>query len=54
MFVRPSFVSNDRLLTALGCASHDNGWIVTDATGRTSVRGVWAAGNAVKPEKPRS
>ncbi len=49
VFVRPSFVPNDRLLAALGCASHDNGWIVTDATGRTSVRGVWAAGNAVNP-----
>ena len=35
--------------TALGCASHDNGWVVADATGRTSVPGVWAAGNAVNP-----
>ena len=37
------------MLTALGCATHDNGWVVVDATGRTSVPGVWAAGNAVNP-----
>ena len=33
----------------LGCATHDNGWVAVDATGRTSVAGVWAAGNAVNP-----
>ena len=49
MFVRPRFVPNDTLLTGLGCATHDNGWVVADATGRTSVPGVWAAGNAVNP-----
>ena len=49
VFVRPQFVPHDTLLTALGCATHDNGWVVVDATGRTSVPGVWAAGNAVNP-----
>jgi thioredoxin reductase len=49
VFVRPAFVPNDDLLTALGCATHDNGWVVADPTGRTSVAGVWVAGNAVNP-----
>ena len=26
-----------------------NGWITADATGRTSVPGVWVAGNVVDP-----
>jgi thioredoxin reductase len=49
VFVRPRFVPNDALLTGLGCATHENGWVVADTTGRTSVPGVWAAGNAVNP-----
>ena len=49
VFVRPHFVPNDDLLVGLGCAIHDNGWVATDATGRTSVPGVWAAGNGVNP-----
>ncbi|MBA3783774.1 MAG: NAD(P)/FAD-dependent oxidoreductase [Nocardioides sp.] len=49
VFVRPHFVPNDDLLVRLGCATHDNGWVAADATGRTSVPGVWAAGNAVNP-----
>jgi thioredoxin reductase len=49
VFVRPRFVANDHLLTAAGCATGDTGWITVDATGRTSVAGVWAAGNAVNP-----
>ncbi|HET7476734.1 MAG TPA: NAD(P)/FAD-dependent oxidoreductase [Dermatophilaceae bacterium] len=49
VFVRPHFVPNDDLLVRLGCAIHDNGWVAADATGRTSVPGVWAAGNAVNP-----
>lgn len=49
LFVRPQFVPNDTLLTDLGCARRDNGWIAVDATGATSVPGIWAAGNAVNP-----
>jgi thioredoxin reductase len=49
VFLRPRFVPHDSLLTGLGCATHHNGWVVVDATGRTSIPGVWAAGNAVNP-----
>ena len=49
VFVRPRLVPNDTLLTDLACATDTNGWVVVDATGRTSVPGVWAAGNAVNP-----
>jgi thioredoxin reductase len=49
VFVRPTFVANSDLLVALGCATHDDGWVVADGTGRTSVPGVWAAGNAANP-----
>ena len=49
VFVRPRFVPNDTLLTDLGCATDTNSWVVVDATGRTSIPGVWAAGNAVNP-----
>jgi thioredoxin reductase len=49
VFVRPRFEPNDTLLTGLGCATHDSGWVVADAAGRTSVPGVWAGGNAVNP-----
>jgi thioredoxin reductase len=49
VFVRPRFVPNDALLTELGCAVSDQGWVVVDPTGQTTVPGVWAAGNAVNP-----
>jgi len=49
VFVRPRLVPNNGLLLALGCAVDDRGWVVTDAAGRTTVSGVWAAGNAVNP-----
>jgi len=49
VFVRPRFVANDTLLTDLGCAVHDNGWVVVDPVGQTTVSGVWAAGNATNP-----
>jgi len=49
LFVRPRFVPNSGLLDALGCAADENGWVATDGTGRTSVPGVWAAGNAANP-----
>ncbi|SFF83026.1 Thioredoxin reductase [Actinoplanes philippinensis] len=43
LFVRPRLVPADGLLTALGAVVADQ------RTGRTSVPGVWAAGNAVDP-----
>ena len=49
LFVPPRFVPNDGLLVGLGCAVDDDGWVVVDNVGRTSVPGVWAAGNVVNP-----
>jgi thioredoxin reductase len=49
VFVRPGFAPNSALLTSLGCAADDHGWVVADATGRTSVPGLWVAGNAANP-----
>ncbi|HEY3527715.1 MAG TPA: NAD(P)/FAD-dependent oxidoreductase [Nocardioides sp.] len=49
VFVRPDLAPNGALLTDLGCAVHDNGWVTVDQTGETSVAGVWAAGNATNP-----
>ncbi|NJP89432.1 NAD(P)/FAD-dependent oxidoreductase [Nonomuraea sp. FMUSA5-5] len=48
-FLVPRMVPQDELLTGLGCAKDDGGWVVTDRTGRTSVPGVWAAGNVIDP-----
>ncbi len=45
LFVPPRFVPNDALLVELGCDLDDNGWAVIDSNGRTSVAGVWVAGN---------
>jgi thioredoxin reductase len=49
IFVRPRFVPNNDVLNTLGCAMDDRGWVVADPVGRTSVAGVWVAGNAVNP-----
>jgi thioredoxin reductase len=49
VFVRPRFVPNAGLLTGLGCAVDASGWVVHDPVGRTSVAGVWVAGNAADP-----
>ena len=49
VFVRPRFAPNSSLLIDLGCASDDAGWVTVDPDGRTSVPGVYAAGNAVDP-----
>jgi thioredoxin reductase len=46
VFVRPRFVPNNAMLVELGCAMDEAGWVVADATGATSVPGVWVAGNA--------
>ncbi|MGF0312904.1 NAD(P)/FAD-dependent oxidoreductase [Rhodococcus sp. IEGM1428] len=45
VFVGPTFVPNDMLLTPIGCSRLDDGWIATDPTGLTSVDGLWTAGN---------
>ncbi|RCW40063.1 thioredoxin reductase (NADPH) [Halopolyspora algeriensis] len=47
VFVGPRFVPHDELLTGLGCEVGENGWVTVDPSGRTSVPGVWAAGNVV-------
>ncbi len=50
VFIRPRNAPHaDGLLTALGCATDDAGFVVVDGTGRTSSFGVWAAGNVVDP-----
>jgi thioredoxin reductase len=50
VFVRPGNTPHpDGLLAGLGCAVDAEGFPVTDRTGRTSVAGVWAAGNVVDP-----
>jgi thioredoxin reductase len=49
LFVPPRFVPNNDLLVELGCDLDDDGWAITDATGRTSVAGVWVAGNLTNP-----
>src|ERR671939_93465 len=48
LFIPPRFVANNQLVANLGCHV-DDGWVTTDGTGRTSVPGVWAAGNLVDP-----
>jgi thioredoxin reductase len=49
VFVNPVFVPTDALLRNLGCDLTDDGWVRADPAGRTSVPGVWAAGNVVDP-----
>jgi thioredoxin reductase len=55
IFLGPRFVPNDGLLTALGATAGEafgpgaGDWVEVDPTGRTSVPGLWAAGNVVNP-----
>ena len=49
VFVRPRMVPDNDVLAGLGCALDDQGWVIADATGRTSVPGVWVAGNVANP-----
>ena len=49
LFVPPRFLPNNDLLTGLGCEVDEQGWVVTDGTGRTSVPGLWVAGNVANP-----
>jgi len=50
VFVRPgNRPHDDGLLVGLGCHLDQAGFPSVDATGRTSIPGVWAAGNVVDP-----
>ena len=49
LFVPPRFIPNSALLVGLGCDVDNDGWVTVDNSGRTSVPGVWAAGNIVDP-----
>src|SRR5689334_18984841 len=49
LFVPPRFVPHNTLLVGLGAEVDTDGWVTVDATGRTTVAGVWAAGNVVDP-----
>lgn len=49
VFVRPRLSANTALARSAGCLLDENGWPTTDETGRTSVPGIWAAGNVADP-----
>jgi thioredoxin reductase len=49
LFVPPRFVPNNKLLIDLDCEHDEDGWPITHGEGRTSVPGVWVAGNVANP-----
>jgi thioredoxin reductase len=50
VFVRPGLLPHaDGLLAGLGCELDEAGFPVADATGRSSMPGLWVAGNASDP-----
>jgi len=50
VFIRPALRANlDNPAVLLGCDLRDDGLVHTGPDGRTSVPGVWAAGNATDP-----
>jgi thioredoxin reductase len=50
VFMRPSLRPHaEGLIEALGCQVGEDGFVRVDATGQTSVSGVWVAGNASNP-----
>ena len=49
LFVPPRFVPHNELLVALGADLDEAGWVRADATGATTVPGLWVAGNLVNP-----
>jgi thioredoxin reductase len=50
LFIRPSLrPRGSDLIEQLGCEADDLGFVRADTTGKTSVAGVWAAGNVANP-----
>ena len=50
LFIRPALhTRDDSLIKAVGIGVDESGFAKVDATGRTTVPGVWAAGNASNP-----
>ena len=50
LFIRPALKArDDSLIRSLGFEVDEGGIVKVDATGRTTVSGVWAAGNASNP-----
>ena len=50
VFIRPALRPQaGHLIRALGCDVDPDGFVTVDALGRTSVPGVWAAGNVADP-----
>ena len=50
LFIRPALrARDDSLIRSLGCEVDESGLARVGATGRTTVSGVWAAGNASNP-----
>ncbi len=49
VFVKPRLVPNNAILAILGCEIDAQGWVRHDASGRTSVDGVYVAGNVADP-----
>lgn len=52
LFVRPNLrPRGGDLLEQIGCEVDDLGFVKVDANGKTSVAGVWAAGNVANPPR---
>jgi thioredoxin reductase len=49
LFIRPDLRPRHDFLEHLGCETDELGFLRVDTAGRTSVPGVWAAGNAADP-----
>jgi thioredoxin reductase len=50
LFMRPTLRPNGaELIRSLGCDVDEHGFVRVDGSGRTSVAGVWAAGNVANP-----
>jgi thioredoxin reductase len=49
LFVPPRFRPHDALLGRLAAHTDQDGWVSTGPTGRTSIPGLWVAGNVANP-----